>query len=139
MCLWAGLAGMLYLGNIKFSGGEAAKIDAVGGSDPVRVAEKLLGVGDLSTLLVTRQITVNGEVTVANHNPEQAATARDALVKIMFSRMFDYLVSRINQTVDDPARKKFYIGLLDVYGFEFFQVNSLNLPCTFHEPSLNLT
>jgi hypothetical protein len=33
-------------------------------------------------------------------------------------------VVRINQTVDDVKRAKHYIGLLDVYGFEFFEVNS---------------
>jgi myosin heavy subunit len=42
----------------------------------------------------------------------------------MFDRLFTYLVKRINATVDDESRAKQYIGLLDVYGFEFFEVNS---------------
>ena len=81
-------------------------------------------VEDMTSLLVTRAININGEVTFASHSPAQAMQARDALVKIMYARLFDYLVVRINQTVDDVAKAKMYIGLLDVYGFEFFEVNS---------------
>ena len=154
-----------------------AVIDAVGDTDPVRRAEQLMGVGDLTTLMVTRQITVNGETTAVQHSPAAAGQARDALVKIMcaphgasvpgasvpgaggwrppgapvapqrasrtltrtraraslavgrFARMFEYLVIRINRTVDDASRSKLYIGLLDVYGFEFFEVNSFEQLC----------
>ena len=127
--VWAMNAAMLFLGNVKFGDGDVAKVDALGPSDPLRVAEGLLGVEDMSTLLATRQIKVNGETTVATHNPEQAAAARDALVKIMFDRLFTYLVNRINETVDDPAKAVNYIGLLDVYGFEFFEVNSFEQLC----------
>ena len=55
--------------------------------------------------------------------------ARDSLVKIMYDRLFTYLVTRINATVDDAASAKMYIGLLDVYGFEFFEVNSFEQLC----------
>ena len=58
-----------------------------------------------------------------------ACAARDALVKIMYARLFSWLVVRINQTVDDVKRAKHYIGLLDVYGFEFFEVNSFEQLC----------
>ena len=128
--VWAFIAGMLYLGNVTFgSDAEKSNISAVGPNDAVRVAEKYLGVGDMTGLLTTRQITVNGEVTVANHTPKQAGAARDALVKIMYDRLFSYLVTRINNTVDDTERATMYIGLLDVYGFEFFEVNSFEQLC----------
>jgi myosin heavy subunit len=127
--VWACVAAMLFLGNIKFGTADNANIDALGATDPLRVAEKLLGVEDMSKLLVTRQIIVNGETTVVNHNPDQAFAARDALVKIMYDRMFVYLVNRINATVDDPSKATNYIGLLDVYGFEFFEVNSFEQLC----------
>ena len=57
--------------------------------------------------------------------PDKAAMARDALVKIMYARLFDWIVVRVNQTtnVGDASNDR-YIGLLDVYGFEFFDVNS---------------
>ena len=46
-----------------------------------------------------------------------------------YARLFSWLVVRINQTVDDVKRAKHYIGLLDVYGFEFFEVNSFEQLC----------
>ena len=127
--VWALLAGLLFLGNIGFGDGDVSTVADSGPDSPMRVAEALLGVGDMSVLLTTRKISVNGEVTMASHNPAQAMAARDALVKIMYSRLFDYLVVRINRTVDDVAKAKMYIGLLDVYGFEFFEVNSFEQLC----------
>ena len=106
---WAYIAAMLYLGNIEFgTGDDKAVITALGPNDPVRRAEVLLGVEDMSVLLCQRQITVNGEITYAQQTPASARTARDALVKIMYSRLFDYLVLRVNQTVDDAKRAKMY-------------------------------
>ena len=127
--VWAFLGGMLYLGNVAFGAADDAHIAATGAADPVRVAEKALGVADMVSLLETRQIIVNGETTVVRHTPQQAGAARDALVKIMYDRLFTYLVNRINCTVDDSSRAEMYIGLLDVYGFEFFEVNSFEQLC----------
>ena len=120
---------MLYLGNVTFGSADAAKIAEVGPNDPVRIAERFLGVDDMTTLLTTRQIVVNGETTIVEHGPPAASAARDALVKIMYDRLFTYLVNRINGTVDDTSRAYMYIGLLDVYGFECFEVNSFEQLC----------
>ena len=51
-------AAMLFLGNVTFGDADTGNIDALGPTDPLRVAERLLGVDDMSTLLVTRQIKV---------------------------------------------------------------------------------
>jgi len=59
---------MMWLGNIDFGTADTATVNAKGADDPIRVAEKLLGVGDLEKLLTTRAITVNGEVTFAKHS-----------------------------------------------------------------------
>ena len=53
----------------------------------VRIAEALLGVGDMVERLTKRAITVNGEVSMADHTPANAAQARDALVKIMYAQL----------------------------------------------------
>ena len=122
--IWAFLAGMLYIGNVTFGDGDTAVISATGDGDPIRMAEKLMGVGDMTQLLIQQEMIIGGEVTYKALSVTQANQGRDALVKIMYARLFDYLVVRINQTVDDVAKAKLYIGLLDVYGFEFFEVNS---------------
>eukprot|EP00966_Prymnesium_polylepis_P226560 5241027-Prymnesium_polylepis.1 len=47
----------------------------------------------------------------------------------MYARLFDALVVRINSAIDRSKEAQQYIGLLDVYGFEFFQVNSFEQLC----------
>eukprot|EP00966_Prymnesium_polylepis_P077894 1805965-Prymnesium_polylepis.1 len=92
-------------------------------------AQTQLGCGDFSQLLVKRALKVSGEVTMADQSTKQAALARDSLVKIMYARLFTFLVTRINETVDKTSITRNYIGLLDVYGFEFFYVNSFEQLC----------
>lgn len=125
--LWGMVAAFLKLGSIDFGDGDQSAI-----SDTAALAdiEKLLGVTDFKDNLLKRAIKVGNDTTMVEHNPKQAADARDALVKIMYSRLFSYLVVLINKTVDSPDVSDRYIGLLDVYGFEFFQVNSFEQVCT---------
>ena len=58
----------------------------------------------------------------------EASNARDALAKSTYSRLFDYIVRRINHSI--PFEKScYYIGVLDIAGFEYFTVNSFEQFC----------
>ena len=57
----------------------------------------------------------------------KAEDARDALAKIMYSRMFDWVVQRVNTTMYTPGEK--FIGVLDIFGFEAFAENSFEQLC----------
>ena len=46
-----------------------------------------------------------------------------------YSRLFTFVVARINAAVEGSARCARHIGLLDVYGFEWFEVNSFEQLC----------
>ena len=45
-----------------------------------------------------------------------------ALSKCIYERMFLWLVDRINKTLETKERRAFFIGVLDIAGFEIFQV-----------------
>jgi myosin VI len=46
----------------------------------------------------------------------EANSARDALAKALYSRLFDHIVQLINQSI--PFQKSsYYIGVLDIAGF----------------------
>lgn len=65
----------------------------------------------------------------------QVEFAVAALAKCLYDRMFKWLVARINKTLDTKNKRQYFIGVLDIAGFEIFEVNIF--PSTM-EPILGL-
>lgn len=131
------VAAILHLGQLKFapSGVEGSQIS---NRDELQIAAQLLGVTseELEKTLCNRTVT-RGAVGVSQRGvsmylsplkPDLAAYTRDALSKHIYSRLFDYIVVRINENMYDP-QSEFNIGVLDIYGFEIFQKNSFEQLC----------
>ena len=67
----------------------------------------------------------------------QALFARDALSKSIYSRLFDWIVVKVNKALErkssskakDKDKKHKFIGVLDIYGFETFEINSFEQFC----------
>uniref|UniRef100_A0A8C0ERE2 Unconventional myosin-VI n=1 Tax=Bubo bubo TaxID=30461 RepID=A0A8C0ERE2_BUBBB len=59
---------------------------------------------------------------------EQANNARDALAKTVYSHLFDHVVNRVNQCFPFET-SSFFIGVLDIAGFEYFEHNSFEQFC----------
>ncbi|NXI27703.1 MYO6 protein, partial [Sterrhoptilus dennistouni] len=59
---------------------------------------------------------------------EQANNARDALAKTVYSHLFDHVVKRVNQCFPFET-SSFFIGVLDIAGFEYFEHNSFEQFC----------
>lgn len=55
----------------------------------------------------------------------QVVYAVGALAKATYDRMFKWLVTRINKTLDTKLARQFFIGVLDIAGFEIFEVSSV--------------
>jgi hypothetical protein len=52
--------------------------------------------------------------------------SRDALAKALYDKVFNYIVNHINSVFQvDKPEEKLSIGLLDIYGFEIFEVGCL--------------
>lgn len=58
----------------------------------------------------------------------EANNARDALAKALYSRLFDHIVRKINENIPFSS-SNYYIGILDIAGFEYFTVNSFEQFC----------
>ncbi|KAJ2939277.1 hypothetical protein O0L34_g13373 [Tuta absoluta] len=91
----------------------------------------LLGVSkaELSRWLTHRRIASAHEVIVSRMDIQRAAFARDALAKRMYGDLFAWLVSAVNRALDTGHTKKHFIGVLDIYGFETFEINSFEQFC----------
>lgn len=133
------VAAVLHLGNIIF---EENPEDTRGGSRITQVSEKNLDISakligcdsfELRQALTSRVMQskgggIKGTVIMVPLKVYEANNARDALAKALYSRVFDYVVSLINQSI--PFQKSsYYIGVLDIAGFEYFQQNNYEQFC----------
>lgn len=48
-----------------------------------------------------------------------------ALSKAVYEKMFLWMVVRINEMLDTKQARQFFIGVLDIAGFEIFDVSKL--------------
>ncbi|KAL3634418.1 hypothetical protein CASFOL_021472 [Castilleja foliolosa] len=122
------VAAILHLGNIEF-----AKVSESDASQPkddqsrfhLKTAADLLMCNEesLEDSLCKRVMMTRDETITRSLDPSAAAISRDALAKIVYSRLFDWLVNKINHSIGQDSDSKFLIGVLDIYGFESFKTN----------------
>lgn len=54
----------------------------------------------------------------------QVTNSVGALAKAVYEKMFLWMVTRINQQLDTKQPRQYFIGVLDIAGFEIFDVSS---------------
>ncbi|NXO82212.1 MYO19 protein, partial [Sitta europaea] len=131
------LAGILHLGNVQFS-------NPVDESQPCELEDKTkefvkttgdllqIPVEELLESLRIRTITAGKQQQVFKKPCSRAEceSRRDCLAKVIYARLFEWLVLVINENIyTDPSAWTSFIGLLDVYGFEAFPENNLEQLC----------
>ncbi|KAG8370850.1 hypothetical protein BUALT_Bualt13G0026200 [Buddleja alternifolia] len=128
------IAAILHLGNIEFTKGK--EIDSSMPKDEkswfhLRMAAELFmcDAKALEDSLCKRVIVTRDETITKELDPEAATGSRDALAKIVYSRLFDWLVDTINNSIGQDPNSKCLIGVLDIYGFESFKTNSFEQFC----------
>ncbi|XP_033621220.1 unconventional myosin-Vc [Fukomys damarensis] len=125
------LAAILHLGNVQViaAGTERSFIGEDDGH--LKVFCELLGVecAQVAQWLCHRKIITSSETVVKPMTRPQAVNARDALAKKIYAHLFDFVVDRINGALGFAGRRHSFIGVLDIYGFETFDVNSFEQFC----------
>ncbi|WMV10960.1 hypothetical protein MTR67_004345 [Solanum verrucosum] len=128
------VAAILHLGNINFVKGKEAdssKLKDEKSLFHLKTAAELFMCDEkaLEDSLCKRVIvTPDGNITKLL-DPAAATTSRDALAKTVYSRLFDWLVDKINNSIGQDPEAKSIIGVLDIYGFESFKINSFEQFC----------
>jgi len=129
------IAAVLHLGNLKFVtlADDQSQVDLenIESCKSIKALESLLGISqdDIIHALCNRKVNAGGEEFVVQLSAEDAADTRDALAKSLYSRAFDWLVRRINECINQTAKAKRFIAVLDIFGFEIFDVNSFEQLC----------
>lgn len=89
-----------------------------------RVA-KLMGVDTqaMFTALLKPRIKVGNEFVTQGRNVNQVNYSVGAMSKAVFDRVFKFLVKKCNETLDTKQKRQHFIGVLDIAGFEIFDVS----------------
>ncbi len=113
------VAAILHLGNITFSPtrDDASSVQTGPGSQALAAAAYLLGVdtNGLERALTTRTRQTPEGPIVSPLNVRVAAEARDALSKVVYSKLFDWLVAAINAAIGEDKNAAARWGRCDCH------------------------
>uniref|UniRef100_A0A8C7NM96 Myosin IHa n=1 Tax=Oncorhynchus mykiss TaxID=8022 RepID=A0A8C7NM96_ONCMY len=125
------IASVLHLGNVQFEA-DSKGYATLNKNTELRWVSTLLGINVqvLQEGLTYRKIEAKTDEVLSPFTVDHAIYARNALAKAIYGRTFTWLVNKINDSMEnkEPSRKT-VIGLLDIYGFEVFYVNSFEQFC----------
>ncbi|XP_062401324.1 myosin heavy chain, fast skeletal muscle [Sardina pilchardus] len=102
--------------------------------DGTEVADKIaylmgLNSADMLKSLCYPRVKVGNEMVTKGQTVPQVNNAVSALCKSVYEKMFLWMVIRINEMLDTKQPRQFFIGVLDIAGFEIFDFNSLEQLC----------
>ncbi|XVE51896.1 hypothetical protein DITRI_Ditri02bG0077600 [Diplodiscus trichospermus] len=128
------VAAILHLGNIDFAKGKEIDSSVIKDDKSrfhLNMTAELLrcDAQSLEDALIKRVMVTPEEIITRTLDPENAVASRDALAKTVYSRLFDWLVDKINISIGQDPNSKSIIGVLDIYGFESFKCNSFEQFC----------
>lgn len=135
MCILRTIAAVLHLGNVTVAKESVRADQAALGPDgyaSVEKACKLLGIHAEPFIegLLHPRVKAGREWVKKVQTPEQVRLALDALSKGIYERGFGDLVTRINNQLGrSMADDNYFIGVLDIAGFEIFDNNSFEQLC----------
>ncbi|XP_041046932.1 unconventional myosin-Vb isoform X2 [Carcharodon carcharias] len=132
MNIYRVIASILHLGNV----GIVSERDA----DTCGIAKKdehlnyfcdLLGVehDQMQHWLCHRKLVTTSETYIKTMSKQHAINARNALAKHIYAQLFNWIVDHINKALHTTSKQHSFIGVLDIYGFETFEINSFEQFC----------
>nr|XP_035955999.1 myosin-13 [Halichoerus grypus] len=126
---------VMHYGNMKFKqkqreeqaepdGTEALDKYSPGFLLNIKTPERIIGNVSRRT-----QGLIGNEYVTKGQNVQQVTNSVGALAKSVYEKMFLWMVTRINQQLDTKQPRQYFIGVLDIAGFEIFDFNSLEQLC----------
>ncbi|KAF1465599.1 Myosin heavy chain, skeletal muscle, adult, partial [Megadyptes antipodes antipodes] len=122
---------VMHYGNLKFKQKQREEQAEPDGTEVADKAAYLMGLNsaDLLKALCYPRVKVGNEYVTKGQTVQQVHNSVGALAKAVYERMFLWMVVRINQQLDTKQPRQYFIGVLDIAGFEIFDFNSLEQLC----------
>ncbi len=122
---------IMHFGNSKWKQRPREEQAETDGTEECEKVSHLLGIqsADLIKGLLKPRIKVGNEYVNKGQNQTQVVNSIGALSKSIYSRLFQWLVDRVNQTLDAKTKRQHFIGVLDIAGFEIFDFNGFEQLC----------
>ncbi|XP_026560400.1 unconventional myosin-XV [Pseudonaja textilis] len=126
------LSSILHLGNVYFEKYEidCQEVASVLSAKEIRVVAELLQISPegLQKSITYKVTETMREKIFTPLTVESAVDARDAIAKILYSLLFNWLMDRVNKQMY-PKKNTLSIAILDIYGFEDLGFNSFEQLC----------
>ncbi|XP_062362361.1 myosin heavy chain, skeletal muscle, adult-like isoform X5 [Cinclus cinclus] len=122
---------VMHYGNLKFKQKQREEQAEPDGTEVADKAAYLMGLNsaDLLKALCYPRVKVGNEYVTKGQTVQQVYNSVGALAKAVYEKMFLWMVIRINEQLDTKQPRQYFIGVLDIAGFEIFDFNSLEQLC----------
>uniref|UniRef100_A0AAY4AL27 Myosin-7 n=1 Tax=Denticeps clupeoides TaxID=299321 RepID=A0AAY4AL27_9TELE len=122
---------IMHYGNMKFKQKQREEQAEADGTEDADKSAYLMGLNsaDLIKGLCHPRVKVGNEWVTKGQNVQQVNYAVGALSKAVYEKMFLWMVVRINQSLETKQPRQYFIGVLDIAGFEIFDFNTFEQLC----------
>merc|ERR1719225_488096 len=130
--IWRVISASLLFGNMEFKQERNSDQATLPDNTVAQKVAHLLGiqVTDLTKAFLKPRIKVGRDYVTKAQSKEQVEFAVEAISKATYERLFKWIVTRINRSLDRTKRQgASFIGILDIAGFEIFDLNSFEQLC----------
>ncbi|XP_019943054.2 myosin-7-like isoform X2 [Paralichthys olivaceus] len=122
---------IMHHGNMKFKQKQREEQAEPDGTEDVDKIAYLMGLNSADVIkgLCHPRVKVGNEWVTKGQNVQQVNYSIGALAKSVYEKMFLWMVVRINQSLDTKQPRQYFIGVLDIAGFEIFDFNTFEQLC----------
>ncbi|KAJ8374881.1 hypothetical protein SKAU_G00054610 [Synaphobranchus kaupii] len=122
---------IMHYGNMRFKQKQREEQAEADGTEDADKSAYLMGLNsaDLIKGLCHPRVKVGNEWVTKGQNVQQVYYSVGALSKSVYEKMFLWMVIRINQSLETKQPRQYFIGVLDIAGFEIFDFNTFEQLC----------
>ncbi|XP_068455057.1 myosin-7-like [Clinocottus analis] len=122
---------IMHHGNMKFKNKQREEQAEADGTEAVDKVSYLMGLNSADVIkgLCHPRVKVGNEWVTKGQSVAQVTYSIGALSKAIYEKMFLWMVIRINHSLETKQPRQYFIGVLDIAGFEIFDFNTFEQLC----------